>query len=202
MNNDPRYVPVEEALPAILPPITREEAKRAVRKLFAHFGNPEHGSALQTRKARNRYGADCRDGVRKVWVSAKCTPGSNHDRGWGRLIHDVSHDLFAQRCPTLRPHNNAHALVEVEVARYVVAQGWLDGKLRPKVKAPPTLDERRLAELANLDKRIAKWETRAKRAQTALRKLNAKHDRLVRAMNATSTRRRVRIIIKEQRAKR
>ncbi len=182
MLGDTRYRTVEQTLPLLLPPITRAEARRAAAKLFAHFGGTKHGSAAMLRPARNRYGE--KDGARRVWISPTPTAGSNHDKGWGRLIHDVSHDIFEQRCPQLRPHDNAHARLETEIAAYVVAQGWLDGTLLPKAKPKMSLAEKRQAALAKIDEATKRWRTKSKRAATALRKLARKRKALTRAMAA------------------
>jgi uncharacterized membrane protein YjjP (DUF1212 family) len=61
---------------------------------------------------------------------------------------------------------------------YVLTQGWLTGKLRKADKAKPDLRSERLARIVE---RIARWETKAKRADTALRKLKrqrARYERL------------------------
>lgn len=171
MNIDPRYQPVEAALPDPLPAISRAEAARAVAKIFARFGGLEHGSPDMKRPARNRYGAGRREGVRTCWISPKPTRASDHLKGWGRLIHDVSHDLFAQRCPRLPPHHNSHARLEAEIAAYAVAQGWLSGKLAPKPKAAPSPAQKRADQLAGIDDKLARWRTKAKRAANAIRKL-------------------------------
>lgn len=170
--NDKRYEPVATTLPPLLPAITREEATRAAKKLYRHFGGTEHGSVDMLTRARWRRHYRSKRGALPSWVSKHATAHDNNRKGWGALIHDVSHDIHDQRTPRLRPHDGAHAKLEAEVAAYVVAQGWLAGTLKPSPKAKPTPHERRVAKLANLDKRIKKWTTRQKRATTALRKLS------------------------------
>lgn len=173
--DDTRYDPIAQTLPHILPPITRQEATRAATKLYKHFGGIEHGSADMIYRARWRSHYRSKRGALPSWVSKTPTSPANNGKGWGALIHDVSHDIHDQRTPRLRPHDGAHAKLEAELAAYVVAKGWLDGTLKPKVKPKPTLQERRVATLAKLDKRIKKWKTRQKRTQTALRKLGRQH---------------------------
>jgi hypothetical protein len=98
-----------------------------------------------------------------VWISTKPTTG--HHKGWGRLIHDVSHIVFARRHPSFRPHDGGHAALEREVAEYVVAKGWLEPK-----PAKPEPDQRSIR-YARVCERLKKWESKAKRAETAIKKL-------------------------------
>jgi hypothetical protein len=171
MDNDPRYKLVEAYLPATLPAITRQEAERAAKRLFRAFGGVEHGSPNMTGPARLRYA------VRRVWISPKPTTG--HFKGWGRLIHDVSHDIFSKRHPSARAHDNGHHVLERELAMYVVARDWLQGGLRT-VREKPTLDVKRAQKLEQVRAGIARWTTKQKRANTALKKLRAKERRLTR----------------------
>ena len=115
---------------------------------------------------------------RKCWLSPRPTTG--HHRGWGRLIHDVSHWIFERRHPGFRPHAGGHARLEREIAAYVVGCGWLAGAL---VKAqPPTSRADELADrLARIEARIARWEGKRKRAETALRKLAVRRRYVIKA---------------------
>lgn len=160
-----RYAPVREALPAVMPAITRIEAERAAAKLYRKF-------APDRWKARKPV-------ARRCWISRSETAG--HHKGWGRLVHDVSHSIFRLHYPRRRPHDPLHSHYETMMAEYVVAQGWLDGKLKPRTKAKPTREERRSAELVKVEAAIKRWETKAKRAATALKKLKAKQRRMLRA---------------------
>jgi hypothetical protein len=168
--DDLRYKLVEAYLPATLPAITRDEAERAARRLFRAFGGVNLGGPNMVRPARLRYA------VRRCWISTKPTTG--HHKGWGRLIHDVSHDIHRVRHPTARAHDNGHHVIERELAMYVAARDWLAGGLKPPAPAKATPDDR----LAHLDALTARWETKAKRAATALRKLKRKRAALVRRL--------------------
>ena len=163
MENDLRYTPVTSTLPVTLPPLARKEALRAATKLTKHFGRAELGSPNQLGPVRlPRYALD----GRRCWVSPKPTTGNS--KGWGRVIHDVSHIVFAERHPTFRAHAGGHATLEREMAEYVIAQGWLAGTLRPAVKPKANV---RAVRYARVCERLSKWESRAKRANTAIRKL-------------------------------
>ena len=123
----------------------------------AEFASPNAGFRIWSRKAR------------RCWISTKPTRG--HWKGWGRLIHDVSHTVFRYRHPSFRPHDGGHAKLELEMAQYVVAQGWLGGTLKPVEKPKPTVAEKRASRLAQVEVRIERWESKLRRAETALRKL-------------------------------
>lgn len=176
MMNDPRYVSVALALPWTLPAVTRAEGARAAQLLIKHFGKIVDGSAHMRRPARLWWTKG-----RRVWISTKPTEAGNHDKGWGRLIHDISHSIHDQRSPKLRPHHSSHSRLEVEIAAYVVAKGWLDGALSPKVKATPTKDEARALKLTRVEASIVRWTAKHKRAATALKKLTRQRTALLRA---------------------
>jgi hypothetical protein len=177
MHNDPRYVPVAQSLPDVLPAITRAEAEKAATLLLKKFGNKREASArvgfnLTFKTSWHRGKA------RRCWISSKPTAG--HFRGWGRLIHDVSHTVFEHRHPTWRPHDHGHAAVEAEIAQFVAQSGWLDGGLRPAPKKAPTRQEALDKQVAAINARVARWEAKARRAERALKKLRRQRQALAR----------------------
>jgi hypothetical protein len=161
MQNDIRYDPVAAALPEVLPAITMDQALRAYRRLVRAFGGVRHGPVGMERPVRAY-----RESGRRCWASTKPTNRANHDNGWGRLIHDASHYVFQRRHPNFRPHDSGHATLEREMSQYVVSHCMLD-KYRPAPKKRLTHD----AKIAKCRDSIKRWESKAKRAQTALRKL-------------------------------
>lgn len=48
----------------------------------------------------------------------------------------------------------------------MVTSGWLDGKLKSKERGPKKVDP-----IAPIDLKIKRWQTKRKRAETALKKL-------------------------------
>jgi hypothetical protein len=102
------------------------------------------------------------------------------DRGWRRLVHDASHDAFGIIYPARKPHGGLHADLELRMARYVIAKGWLDGRLRAPEPAKPTVDEARALKLERLRVRISSWERKRKTADTYLKKLRRQIRRLER----------------------
>lgn len=162
--NVARYADVN-AIMRRAPTMTREEAARAVRKLWAHFAK---------RRRPHYKAAD----VRPVWLR----------QGWGRLVHDVSHDVFEHIYPTRRPHDPLHLQYEQDVAAYVIEKRWHEGALKPKQRAPkppPSEYEKRAAELDKVAAAIKRWESKAKRAANALKKLRRKQVRLSKKLTET-----------------
>lgn len=172
MDNDQRYVPVGNALPATLPPLTRKAAMTFAQHLTKRFGKLGLGSPNQLRPA-SLSSWRIFEG-RRCWASPKPTAGTNHFKGWGRLIHDVSHLVFQARHPSFSPHAGGHATLEREMAEYVVAKGWLE------VKPPKPTPDKKVARYESAQVRLKKWESRLKRCNTAIRKLRraiARHER-------------------------
>jgi len=174
--NTERYQIIDDTLPHTLPAITREEATRANQLLCRHFGKKRLGPVtMQNDVPTGR--------TRVCWLSPKPTDGSNHFKGWGRLIHDVSHRIFRRRHPSFRPHDGGHSTLEREIAEYVIAHGWLEGALRPR-PAPAlkklTSDERRALLLRRTQASLARWQAKSRRAQNAIKKLRRRETALAR----------------------
>jgi hypothetical protein len=145
------YEEVNAVWPADTPPCTREEAARAARKLMRHFAHRES------------------NWVRRCWVRLK-PPFNDLSRGWPRLVHDVSHRVHRLGQPwRVKDHSSAHAEIELEMARYVVDNGWLRGALRAAPR--PKQKQDKAAHAAAMVKR---WESKVKRAKTALGKWERK----------------------------
>lgn len=173
MENDPRYAPITQILPAQLPPLSRIEADRAQHRLIAHFGRKELGSVNQL------YDAPLWR-VRACWVTRKPTGG--HFKGWGRLVHDVAHYIFRRRHPSFAPHAGGHAALEIEIAQYVVAKGWLEGALAPPKKAKTGTAAARIDRLNRISAGIKRWESKERRAANALKKLRRQFKALGRTL--------------------
>lgn len=158
-----RYDPVNAAWQGRnVPPITAHEATRAAAAIVRKFGRRDLGGPHM------RYDMQP-PRVRRCWISRK--GGAKLASGWPRLVHDLSHMIFRKRMPGTRPHHGLHARLEHEITEYVLASGWLDGKLRKAVKPKPTADEKRDARKASLLARLASWTTKQKRATNAMRKV-------------------------------
>ena len=163
-----RYEQVNATWPAVIPPITRLEAERAARKLYAVFGGKEHGEPWQRYDVRFMR-------VRRCWITAQ--PNRGPYKGWHRLVHDISHDVARARQPKLAPHAGGHAYLEKEMVSYVVEKGWLNGTLRPRTRVQSPA-EKRGAKLKSIEARLAKWRTKQLRAKNAIAKLEQQRKRL------------------------
>lgn len=172
-----RYHEVNDVIFAqATPPLTRIEATRAVRRLAKHFlGNERDRARVIRRCAPNR-----------TWLSR--SPSYDVNKGWRRLAHDVSHEIFDILYPSKRAHDPLHEHYENQIATYIVEKKWLDGALKPKQRAPkppPTEYEKRAAELDKVSDAIKRWESKAKRAANALKKLRRKQVRLSKKLTET-----------------
>jgi hypothetical protein len=123
----------------------------------------------------NNYGSRSRG--RTCWAST--TPTRSHFKGWGRIVHDASHYVFEQRHPSARPHDGGHAQLETQMAHYVMSHRLIE-RYAPQPRKRVKVDTN--VKLANTDAAIKRWQTKAKRAATALRKLNVKRKRILKTM--------------------
>jgi len=114
-------------------------------------------------------------GNRYTWVrhGTLCVnPNRKNSRlsGWPEIAHMISHYAHQRLNPKDRPHSDKQAYIERDLTDYVLASGFLEGRLVRPAKPKPPKDE--LAEKAdNIERRLKAWETKEKRAKTALRKL-------------------------------
>ena len=171
------YGQVNRMWPDEIPPITKEEAFKAYKLLTRKFGSKkvwsEYYNKWETKKlyiGRRR--------PRRCWI---CLSGNCNllDRGWRRLVHDISHRVYDFRFPQSSiDHNIAQAKIEQEMAQFVIDSGWLDGKLKSKPKPKPTKDEKQTAKTKNLIKLIRSWERKETTAKTYIRKYRLKLKRL------------------------
>jgi hypothetical protein len=168
-----RYTLVPQQLPAELPPITRVEAQRISNLLVRRF-YPNRTTGYTGK-------------IRRCWLSSVPTAATNHSKGLGRLIHDFSHRTFRRVYPHKRPHDPLHVRYEADIAAFVAGSAWLKRVMTPKpAKAKPSTNEKRARELLKTEAAIARWESKQRRARTALKKLAAKKRRLVRALSSVS----------------
>jgi hypothetical protein len=189
MNAEQRYEPVADTLAAggfrpdsvaKLPPVSREQALRVRDAIVRHFFEPKGLSVPWGWDGTGRE-------PRRVWISKTPTRPRNSSKGLGRLVHDLSHALFeATYRGKRRAHDPLHARYEIEMAEWVATSPSVAAILAPpKPKAPkvkPTAQEKRSRKLALTVASIKRWESKAKRAATALRKLRARERGLKRAM--------------------
>lgn len=143
------YDNVDPMWPSPLPPCSRAEAERAAAGLRRKF------KMMPSKR------------VRVCWVSLE---GRRLDKGWARLVHDLSHTHSRVQFPSLPPHGPHHARIERDMIAYVLGIGWLDGRLKPKPAKPLTDADK----VARLQVRLVAWKTKERRAVNAIKKLTAK----------------------------
>jgi hypothetical protein len=152
-----RYVRVNAEWPTEVPALTPQEAVSAARRLY-WFGMKKAWKRSIKLTSGNRF-TWIRSGVLYV----------NPDKGWRALVHDISHLVHYHLHPNLSGHDWRHAHLERAMVSLVVSKGWLEGKLRRKPKPKPKREEVRHGRIIA---RIKAWETKRKRAENALMKLN------------------------------
>jgi len=169
MNISDWYERVNAQWPAEVPALTAEEAVKAAKSLYlCAMGQRFEGEVKIT--SGNRY-SWIRRNVMFVNPDRRETIGG----GWAALIHDLSHYAHRHVNPGVKPHSREHARLELKMVKHVLASGWLEGKLKPlsKVEPPaPSKDDERVKRYERVLASIRRWETKAKRAETYLKKLN------------------------------
>ena len=181
------YGQVNRMFPKQLPILEKDEAERAYKKLIAKFGTKKVWSEyysgqwitkkMKVRQTRKRGTKTWKTRVRKCWLSLNGDTNTLY-KGWRRLVHDVSHYVHDFRFPNSSNHDLAQAVIEKEMVNYVINQGWLEGKLKTKLKPKPTKDEKQNAKIISLEKLIKSWETKEQRAKTYVKKYKTKLRRL------------------------
>lgn len=160
-----RYVSINGAWPADLPKPTPQEAVSGAKRLYRKWmGKAFPGKwRLTSGRRHTRY----LGGV--FYVNPD--EWRDHGGGWPAIVHSMSHHVHWRKNRGYKPHDWRHAQIEREMMEHVIASGWLEGKLRREPKQPkvtvPVTEVRHQRIIA----RIATWQAKAKRAETALRKL-------------------------------
>ncbi len=112
-HGDPRYVRINDLwASAPKPAIGRAEAAAMVKLLCDTFGLRSLGGPLMARKFVTRK-------VRACWLDPVGNGGLS--KGWQRLAHDISHMINRKRHPNFAPHDNTQAILEWEIACFVVS---------------------------------------------------------------------------------
>ncbi len=103
-------------------------------------------------------------GNRRTWTDSKgfCV---NPDQGWHDINHDMSHWL--ERRLTGAAHSDSHLRLERDGAALICKRFLRDEPYVEPKKEVDVVAKR----AASVDARIKKWETKLKRATTALKKL-------------------------------
>lgn len=164
------YEHVNAEWPGEIPALTFAEGVRATKLLHRKFLKRRCRWSFKETSGR-RYG-----GMDRPLVWSINPGGTFHHGGWWLLVHNLSHRFAYTLHPGTKPHSTQHAFLERSMVAHVVRSGWLTGRLRPKPKAPPPPVDK----CQRLRDRLARWESkerRARRAAAKLRKALARADR-------------------------
>lgn len=154
---------------------TPQEAMSAAKRLYRiAMGKPFRGKVKPTNGNRHTW---VRGGV--LYVNPDRRKG-----GWHELVHAISH-LAARRLYG-EAHGPRHAWIERQLIDHVVTNGWLDGKLRRpgKIVVKDSAAAIR-SKLTTITSKTKRWQTKAKRAKTALAKLERQRKYYERQIAAT-----------------
>lgn len=106
-------------------------------------------------------------GSRRTWEDSRGFT-VNPDQGWHAINHDMSH--FIERRKTGAAHSDQHVRLEAAGARLICRRFLRDEPYVDKKKERDHVAER----AARVDAGIRRWETKLRRATTALKKLRKK----------------------------
>ena len=153
------------------PPSPKEAITGAKRLYRFAMGRPWKGEVKLT------------SGNRHTWIRGRVMSVNPHRQrssfsGWDEIVHGLSHYCHYLLNPQERPHGNGQLRIEANMCRYVLDHGFLEGKLKRKSKPKPTKLEQHQVELEKVDAIIKKWESKERRAHTALKKWRAKRYRM------------------------
>jgi hypothetical protein len=142
---------------------TPEEAVTAVRLLWRKFTGKRWRFPVKPTSGNRRGGFR----GRVLYVNPDRWGG-----GWHEVVHMMSHRVAFTLHPGTRAHDTKgrHAFIEREMIKYVIDSGWLEGKLKSKRKPKLPVDPKAVR-AARVAARIKQWESKKRRAENALKKL-------------------------------
>lgn len=158
------YERTESTWPEVLPPLSGEEAIRAARKLYRFVRGKKLPTPCVETHGRRYSGFGIQRSLGTFGEPRRRVLLVNAERGWKNLVHELSHQFGGA-------HSKEHARLEARMIREVLKRGWLDGRLKSEPAPEPTAGDRDMKRLEQIDAGIQRWERKAKRAETALRKL-------------------------------
>ena len=167
------YTNVNEVWPDDAPKPSPQEALAGARKLvkLAYSLAPEKSHRRHWYRGKK---FALTSGRRHTWPRSGVWY-VNPDRNWGfsgwkEICHGISHAVARNIYPGANPHDPRHAFLERTLAEHVVRSGWLEGKLKRETK-PKAPADRKAVRQQRVDASIKRWQSKMKRAQNALKKL-------------------------------
>ena len=147
--------------------ITKAECRKALDQLTFKFGRKKFAPP------------NIRWNMQKPRIvkSMICLSGdpTTLSKGWRDLIHTISHWVYNYRKGYKNHfgHSYQQAELELEISKFVISSGWLEGGLKSKVIIL-TKEEKRQKKLDHLQNLINKWQRKQKTAYTFIRKYTKK----------------------------
>ena len=92
--------------------------------------------------------------------------------GWEQIVHTLSHHIGYWKFD--EGHGTKQLWLEVKMTRYVLKNKFHLGALKSKPRKIPIVKDVDVVKLENIEKKLARWTTKLKRANTAIKKLNKK----------------------------
>lgn len=161
---------VNSKWPDDLPIPTDQEAITGAKRLYRRaMGRPFRGKVVAT--SGNRY-TWVRRGVMSVNPNRR--RAWRPKAGWPDIVHLLAHYCHARLHPNDRPHSHKELDLESDLTRYALAQGFHLGRLRSKPRPAKPTPDRKTAGLQAAQAGLKRWETKAKRADTAIKKYRRK----------------------------
>lgn len=156
-----RYVHVNGQWPNDMPKVTGQEAIAGAKRLYRHFMKRAYKGKWKLTSGR-------RHTQQRSMVFYVNPAKSEGYTGWKDIVHAMSHYVHSRLHPEGKGHGAGHSYLEREMIDYVLAQGWLDGKLKRATKPKPAVIDIRYTRVCN---GLVKWQSKLKRANTAIKKL-------------------------------
>ena len=164
--NRERYQRVDRSWPEFVPALTEAEAIAVSKRLWrTATGKPWEKNRKISFTSGNRHSQFAYNSF-----VINCDPHRRGIYGWKWLVHTISHRTHRIVNKGHDHHGLAHASHEAWLVHEVVSRGWLDGRFKRQEKAKPAVDTKQVR-YKRIVARIAAWQTKAKRAETALKKL-------------------------------
>ena len=92
--------------------------------------------------------------------------------GWEQIVHTLSHHIGHRKFD--EGHGTKQLWLEAKMTRYVLKNKFYLGTLKSKPRKIPVVKDVDVVKLENIEKKLARWTTKLKRANTAIKKLNKK----------------------------
>ena len=163
---------VNSKWPSNMPVPTDQEALSGARRLYKKAtGKRWTGKVKITRGNRHtwiRWDGDV-DGSRRNQVDTLFVNPNKFGRGWREIVHSIAHLAHHELNYNDRPHTHKQLYIERDLTDFVLASGWLNGKLKAPAKAKPDVIAIRYNRM--LARKI-NWTKKLKRAQNAVRKID------------------------------